>query len=779
VTDNPADPTRYSDAAADRILQAAHDAPRDIDELAAVLGVPADDSFHAWLEAMVFTGRLLRVKGKRFEAVRGKSAVGVYRRSRGYNKSGGYVVTGVPGAENVEIANGMEEGAQDGDRVLVSMRDDGGRRSRRRDEYERGLSGRVLSIIESRPAEAVGIIEFSNHGDPRVRLEGYNLPRYAWLDHHDAHRMKPGAVVRVRIDRKADGQGRTRARLQGTVGSIDDPLHDYDNIVALFDYPGAFSDEAMQEARALPKDPPKADFKGRVDLRETLIITIDPVDAEDHDDAISIETLPDGLTRLGVHIADVSRYVAPGTALDADARFRATSVYLPGKVIPMLPRELSAGLCSLHDNVDRLAKSVFMVFDAEGAMLRREVVNSVIRVRRFLTYEEVLPVLKGGSCGDAAIDAMLNQSRKLADLLLKRRLARGALILDIPRPHVYVNKAGLAYKIEPESHDIAHNLIEEFMLIANETVARFQLERGLPYIGRIHPAPSEDSVDDFAEFCDELKIPAPDFDKPGEVQRFLEMVKKRKGFEAIHYALLRSMTRAVYHAGPELHYALAAHEYVHFTSPIRRYPDTVTHQVLSAYLDLGKQLRWEERALGLSWADGSKGAAKKPARDGRKIDSYEQWEFAMPQIATHCTERSIKADRGSLAADQIKILRHMRGRIGQEMLGSVIGISGRGVTVLLDENLAEGTVEFNDLTDGWVETHRFWAHYETGGGVRKVILGDRMEVEIADIDLASRTMRLTPLGQHSRQRGRERRQERGNKGGRRGQGGRGGNRYRR
>lgn len=756
------DPTRFSDAAAERVLQAAHDAPKSLEDLAAVLGVAPDESFLAWLEALVFTGRLLRVKRKRFETVRGNAVVGLYRRARGYGKSGGYVVTGAPGAENVEVPNGMEEGAQDGDRVLVSVREDGARRGRRRDDYERGLSGRVLSIIESRPAEAVGILEYNQNGDPRVRLEGQNLPRYVWLEHHDVRRMKPGAVVRVKIARKPDGQGRTRARLEGTVGMIDDPLHDFDNLVALFGFPGTFSDEALQQARALPKDPPAGDFKGRVDLRETLVITIDPVDAEDHDDAISIEALPGGITRLGVHIADVAHYVTPGSPLDEDARFRATSVYLPGKVIPMLPRELSAGLCSLHDSVDRLAKSVFMWFDAEGEMLRREVVDSVIRVRRFLTYEEVLPVLQGkGSSGDSAIDAMLLQSRRLADVLLQRRLARGSLILEIPRPHVYVNKAGLAYKIEPESHDIAHNLIEEFMLIANESVARFLIERGLPYIGRIHPAPAEDSIEDFWEFCDELKLPQPDFEKPGALQKWLEMVKqKRAGYDAIHYALLRSMTRAVYHAGPDLHYALAVSEYVHFTSPIRRYPDTVTHQLLRAYFALGKELKWESRALGLPWADGEKAAPRKAARDGKKIENFEQWEFAMPQIATHCTDRSIKADQGSLAADQIKILRHMRGRAGEEMLGTVIGISGRGVTVRLDENLAEGTVEFNDLTDGWIETHRFWAHYETGGGVRKIMLGDRIEVQIADIDLGSRTLRLTPLGPHARQRGRDRWQDR-------------------
>ena len=738
--------TRFSAAAAEQVIEAAWDAPRTLDELAGVLETPASDAFQAWIDALVFTGRLVRVKGRKFSAARGNTVAGVFRRARGKWRSGGYVVPEARDAQQVDIPAGHEEGAQDGDRVLATWREEAARKGRRRRDDRDGLNGRVLSIIRARPQEAVGVLEYNHYGNPRVRLEGQDLPRYAWLEQHDVRRMKPGMVVRVKLARKPDAQDRTRAELLGTIGNIDDPHHDFDNIVALYGFPGPFSDEALKQARALPRDPDKGEFKGRVDLREALVITIDPVDAQDHDDAISLEKLPGGLTRLGVHIADVARYVTPGNALDADARDRATSVYLPGQVIPMLPRELSNGLCSLHDSADRLAKSVFMVFDAGGEMLRREVVDSVVRVKRFLTYEEVLPVLNGASCGEGAIDSMLRDCRELADALLARRLARGALILEIPRPHVYVGKDGLAYKIEPESHDIAHNLIEEFMLAANESVARFLIERGLPYIGRIHPAPADDSVEDFWEFCDELKIPQPDFDTPGELQKFLELVKKRQGYDAIHYALLRTMTRAVYHAGPDLHYALAVNEYLHFTSPIRRYPDTVTHQVLSAYFAQGRQLRWEARALGLPWHGGGEGAAtKKAPRDGARIEGYESWEFALPSIAAHCTDRSIKADQGSLAADQIKILRHMRKRIGEQVEGTVIGISGRGVTVRLDETLAEGYVEFSELSPGWVETHRFWAQVETGSGVRKIKFGDRMEVQIAEIDLGSRSMRLTPV----------------------------------
>ena len=752
------EPSRFADESLETLLAFCAE-PRSVEEIAGHLGVEDSAELTDWLESLAFTGKLQRHKGKRYQAVRIRATVGIYRRAHGYGKSGGFVVPRDGSIATIDISSGLEEGAQDGDLVLASYKEGGS--GRRRDDRARRLAGRVLSVIDSRPNEAVGVLEYSYSGRARVRLEGYNLPRYAYLQPHEVHHTRAGTVVRVKLHRKPDAQGRTRGELLGSVGSIDNPLHDLDNLVALFGFPGYFDPDAIKEAEALPSNPDPSEFEGRVDLRELPVITIDPKDAEDHDDAISIEQLEGGLVRLGVHIADVSHYISPGSALDEDARFRATSVYLPGRLIPMLPKQLSAGLCSLHDSVDRLALSCFMVFDAQGEMLRRELVKSVIRVRRYLSYEEVLPVLEGKkTCGDEVVDQLMLEGRKLADLLLQRRLKRGSLVLEIPRPHVIVDKAGLAVSVEPEKHDIAHNLIEELMLITNEAVARFLLERGLPYIGRIHPPPDEDAMDEFDEFCDELKVNPPDWEHPGGVQKFLDDVKDRPGFEAIHYALLRSMARAVYHAGPELHFALAIDKYVHFTSPIRRYPDTLTHQVLTEYIGVGGVLRWEASSTGLPWADGSTGPAPKPKRDGKRIPDFERWEFGLPHIAAHCTERSIRADKGELAADQIKVLRLLLPKIGEAMAGTVISIAGNSVIVRLDENMAEGYVEFSELSDGWVEVHKFWAHFETGAGVRKVMLGDRMEVEIAGIDLGSRSMRLTPLGAFAQQRGWSRTRER-------------------
>lgn len=744
MTDTPENSHGFSEALRRRLLALTQEAVSS-EDLAAQLGISDLAAFERWLEELARQGFLQRVKRKRYKHPGGKVTAGVFRRG----KHSAYVIPDDTGLGNISVAPGAEEGAQDGDRVLVAYRRE---KPGRKDGAKGGLHGKVLNIIQARESEVVGAYEVTRSGRGRVHLESWNLPSYAWLPDSETRHLRPGAIVRVRLSRKPGPMGHTRAELIGTLGNLRNPLEDLDNLCALFGFAGEFWPETLEECETLPDDPNESEFAHRVDLRDLPVITIDPRDAQDHDDAISLEVLDGNLLRLGVHIADVAHYVTPGSALDREAQHRATSVYLPGKTIPMLPKKLSAGLCSLHERATRLAMSCFMVYDAQGNLLRREVVQSVIRVRRFLTYEEVLPVLaQGASTGDAVVDWLLVEGRNLADKLLQRRLENGALILNIQRPHVIVGPTGLAESIEPESHDIAHNLIEEFMLAANQAVAAFLLERGLPYIGRVHPAPEEEAKEAFWELCDELRVMKPDFDKPGEVQRMLDSIRDRPGADAINLALLRSMKRAVYAPEPALHYALHVTQYVHFTSPIRRYPDTVTHQVLTAYLRTGAKLRQEVRALGLPWSDGTSTPAVKPhPKDGRDMPRADAWEMMMPGIAWHCTERSIQADRGEMAANQIKILRTLLDDIGREFEGTVIHVGARSVSVRLDEVLAEGVIDYRELSDGWTDTHKFWVIYETREGTQRLMMGDRVEVMIDSIDLASREMRLIPLGEREK-----------------------------
>ncbi|MHC4839458.1 MAG: ribonuclease R family protein [Planctomycetota bacterium] len=770
----------FSQATARQIVDFCTE-PQAIEAIAEHLGTAAT-KIETLLESLTRQGDLQRIKGKRYMAPNRVVAVGTFRRSKGRSKNDGFVVPENRALGLIDIPQGFSEGAQEGDFVLVNFRVMAARRGRRSGDLESGLSGRVLSIIEERPREVVGVFEFNHNGFPRVRLEGRNMPRYAWVDEWNVPDLKFGAVVRVRLNRKPDSKGRTRCEILGSVGNILDSEHDLDNLVALYGYPEEFSKETLDEAEALPEDPDPSEFDGRADLRDLLVITIDPKDAKDHDDAISIETLDDGHVRLGVHIADVAHYVTPESALNYDASDRATSVYLPGRLIPMLPESLSAGVCSLHEGVDRLCKSAFMTFNAAGELVRRELVNGVIRVRKFLTYEEVLPVLeRGESCGDAKVDELVKTGRALADKLLAFRVRRGALLLEIPRPHVFVDDKGEVTSVEPEKTDPAHNLIEEFMLVANESVANFLWERGLPYIGRVHPTPDEQAEETFGEYCDELNLHTPQFEKPGDLQQFLQSTRNHDHAEAINYALLRSLTRAVYKHGPAEHFALATDRYVHFTSPIRRYADTITHQVLKEYLTDGGLLRWATKDAGGTWLDGSSKAAR-IKRDGNRIPSFQEFEYAMPGVATHCTQRTIAADKGELAADQIKILRTLRDRIGETHKAKVIAFTGGSVIVRLDINMAEGEIELGELTDGWVELHKFWARYESRNGYKKIMLGDEFEVEIGDVDLISRTLKLIPQGKHSNpkrpsnypesQGGRGNKGKRGGKGARSGKSGR-------
>ncbi|MBP9892101.1 MAG: VacB/RNase II family 3'-5' exoribonuclease [Planctomycetes bacterium] len=736
-----ADSPAFSEHMRKRLLDLCAE-PANVEDLARTLNVSDAAAFERWLEDLARQGFLQRIKRKRYQRPKGKVVTGVFRRG----KHTAYVASS---QGKIQVPPGAEEGAQEGDHVLVSMRKEKpGRKGKTAGE----AYGKILNIIQARESEAVGAYELTPSGRGRVHLEGYNLPNYAWLSDGEGRNLKPGSIIRVRLSRKPSPTGHTRAELVGTLGNLRNPLEDLDNLCALFGFAGAFEPETLEETETLPENPNESEFHSRVDLRDLPVITIDPKDAQDHDDAISLELLEGGLTRLGVHIADVAHYVRPGSALDREAQHRATSVYLPGKTIPMLPRKLSNGLCSLHEGATRLALSCFMVFDVSGNEIRREVVQSVLKVRRYLTYEEVMPVLKGGaSTGDATVDWMLVEGRNLADKLLAKRLERGALILDIQRPHVIVGPDGLVASIEPEKHDPAHNLIEEFMLAANVAVARFLLERGLPYLGRIHPAPDEDAKEAFWEFCDELRVRKPDFDVPGELQKMLNEIAKRPGADAINLALLRSMKRATYSPEPALHYALAVSQYVHFTSPIRRYPDTVTHQVLTAYLATRATLRFETRELGEPWSDGKLATAvKQHAKDGRDMATSEAWEMLMPSIAFHCTERSIQADRGEMAANQIKILRTLQNSIGKTVEGTIINVGARGVSVKLDGSLAEGTIDYRDLADGWVDTHKFWAIFETREGTQRLMMGDRVEVMIEAIDLASREMRLLPVGERER-----------------------------
>ncbi len=365
------------------------------------------------------------------------------------------------------------------------------------------------------------------------------------------------------------------------------------------------------EVAGLPDSVRPAEIEHRLDLRQVPTVTIDPDDAKDFDDALSLETSPDGAVRIGVHIADVGAYVKPGTALDREAQHRGNSTYLVGTVVPMLPFKLSNGLCSLKEAEDRLTKSVFFTFNKQGQLVDTGYANTVIRSRKRLTYRQAYALLKEddpakirrlplppahqtGATGRALsslsdaelrdLQAMIRTFWRVAEKLRAERFRNGALDLDMPETKIFVDAEGYADRLEKITNDESHQLIEEFMLLANEAVAKITRKHQLPSVYRVHDDPDEDRLRDLREFLATQGIQAGDLTQRKELTRVLAKMRVHEQSQILRIQLLRSLARACYREKPEGHFGLAKKDYTHFTSPIRRYSDLVVHRVFDTYL---------------------------------------------------------------------------------------------------------------------------------------------------------------------------------------------------
>ena len=354
------------------------------------------------------------------------------------------------------------------------------------------------------------------------------------------------------------------------------------SVVREFNLRMDFPPEVARAAEALPQHVAPSDLAGRQDLTGETIFTIDPPDARDFDDAVSLRRIADGGWELGVHIADVSHYVPPDGAIDLEARARGTSVYLPGQVLPMLPEKLSNGLCSLRPHEIRLTKTVRMKFSADGNLRGAEIFPSFIRSVRRFNYDEVQAVLDGGRLpeGEEPLAALLRTMNELAELLRQERRARGMLEMDIPEAHILTDEKGRTIGVELRRGNASHRLIEQFMLAANEAVANYLLKHNLPYLARAHDEPEEKAIDEFRDMARALGHTLPSPGTRQQIQRFLARTAGKPEAAVLNYLLLRSMKIATYVAEDKPHYAIAAPHYLHFTSPIRRYPDLLAHRIL-------------------------------------------------------------------------------------------------------------------------------------------------------------------------------------------------------
>ena len=467
-----------------------------------------------------------------------------------------------------------------GDLVLVRMTS--------RARGDRLGEGRVIEVIERGKKPVRGTYWQGKDGG-LVACDDPRMPSDVFIPKEGKENIKAGQRVLVRLSKGSRGRF-PHGEIILILTNEDSLEADFAVVQAEFDLPIGHPDGVVDEAAALPAVEDGAAWPDRTDLRDLPTITIDPRDARDFDDAVSLETLDGDRLRLGVHIADVSAYVQPGSLIDQSAESRGTSIYLPGRVIPMLPERLANDLCSLRPEEDRLAKSVFMVFSSEGKLIETEICRSVIRSKRRFTYGEALAILdslegRDVPAGDlppdrADYEPILERMAFLRDCLKDARTRRGALFLDLPQLKIRVGENGQVESVDREQGDPAHSLIEEFMLAANEAVARYLQEQGLSTLARVHPAPSEEKLADFREMLQALGLDLRPRPEVGDLQKLVDKVAGGPLAVTVQVGLLRTMGHAEYTAQPDLHFALSTTSYCHFTSPIRRYSDLLVHRAL-------------------------------------------------------------------------------------------------------------------------------------------------------------------------------------------------------
>ncbi len=649
----------------------------------------------------------------------------------------GWVVRAEGAAEPLWSVRAEElRGASDRDRVLIRPL------RKRRGGRQRLPRAAVLRRLGRQRRRVVGTLEAARGGgrqlvafDPQSRLD-------LRVEGGDDLGEDDYVVVEVEEGRRGTP---ARGRVVEVLGPADQPGVDVEVILRHHEIPEAFPPAVAAAAADLPADPRPEDLAGREDLRELAVVTIDGETARDFDDAISVEKHPGGW-RLGVHIADVAHYVAEGSALDLEAYRRGTSVYFPDRAVPMLPERLSNGLCSLRPGVPRLTLSAFLTIDRQGEVARRRFARSVIRSSRRLTYDEVARIFNEPEPGDVRaygeILDLLDRAERLMQQLLRRRLARGSIDFDLPEGDVILDTEGFTVGVRPERRTVAHRIIEEFMIAANEAVAAELEGADEPALYRVHDPPGEERLAELREILAPLglrlegDLAAP---QPSALQAVLRRVEGRPEEPFVSSLVLRAMQRAVYDPRSRGHYALASRHYTHFTSPIRRYPDLVVHRALTARL------------------------ARRPGP--------EVLADRLEAIAAHCSTTERRAERAERDLLQWKLVRLLAGRVGERFAGRVSGVQPFGLFVQLGDYFVDGLVPIRTLADDYY-VYDPAAHTLTGrDGGRTFRLADEVEVELTGVSQRHRGLDLKIAGMPTPPERQERRRQpdaRGAEGGGRG-----------
>jgi len=687
--------------------------PAGMRELLQVLKVPRDErtSFKRHIKSLVASGDLIHIRGHRFGL---PEKMDLYvGRLQTHPAGYGFVTPERPleSGGDIYIAGTHLNEAMHGDRVVVRIEriKDGGR-----------AEGRIIRILERSNQWLVGRYDRDDNGMGYVVPFERRLLMDVFIPPGQEGGAAPGEMVTVELTRWPTSTRGAIGRVAEVLGDIDAPGVDTEIIIRKYGILDAHSPEAVAEAVRLGTAVSERDVRGRTDFRDVLTVTIDGEHARDFDDAITIERLPNGNYWLGVHIADVSHYVQEGSALDKEAYDRGTSVYFPERAVHMFPPELATGLCSLNPRVDRLVQSCLMEIDRRGQVVRHEFHDGVINSNERMTYTAVNGILTDGDPDlmkrYAALVPMFALMRELFQVLNDARRRRGSIDFDLNEAEIIVDEGGVVEAIIALQRNVAHRLIEEFMLLANETVASYLEAQEAPSLYRIHEEPDILKIGKFEEFISgfgySLGAPLTAL-RPRHFQKLLERIHDKPEEKPIAFLMLRTMQKARYAPENLGHFGLAASSYTHFTSPIRRYPDLVVHRALRA------------------------------ARHGTlSAEEREEWADELPETARHASEMERRADDAERELLQWKKVKFMADKVGDEFEGYVTGVAAFGLFIELIEHYVEGLVHVSTMADDY---YRFieGAHMLRGENTQTTYrLGDKVNVQVVRVNMEVRQIDL-------------------------------------
>ena len=613
------------------------------------------------------------------------------------NRKGfGFVIIDGEDKDYYVSANNVND-AIDGDEVVIKVTDESRHEAAVVRVNRRNLTNMLVGEF------------YKKDGKNLLKLDDDKLNIIVEIPEEDAKGAVPGHKVVVKIENKIEKSNYYQGKIIRILGHKDDPGVDILSIAARYQINDVFPDGVIEELKSIPDEVNLEELKGRRDLTGEVIFTIDGDDTKDIDDAISIKKLDNGNYVLGVHIADVSHYVKEGTALGDEAYARGTSSYLANTVIPMLPHQLSNGICSLNPNVIRLTLSCVMEIDDKGKLVDSDIFESYIKSRKQMTYKNVNKILNENVIPEGYEEFAddLRLMEELSKIIRKRKLEKGYIDFDVPEPKIITDEAGKAIDIQRRIQDTGENLIEDFMIMANETVATTIAYMDLPFIYRVHGLPDEDKIKNFLHFVNVLGYKVNTNVKnitPKTIQNILGQLKDKKEYSILSSMLLRSMQKAVYDNVNIGHFGLASKFYTHFTSPIRRFPDLTVHRLLRTYL-FNHNI------------------------DNGVVDYYNS---TLPEVAKHSSEREMAATQCERDVDDMKMAEYMEGHIGEVYKGIISTVTNYGIYVELP-NLVEGMIKIDQLDDDYYFYDESTFSLVGKRSKKRYMLGEKIEIIVDSV----------------------------------------------